>query len=103
MPGLVAHVAAGIAQSFPGFDARLDLGGPADDVVADLSNELVATVAEDLVLVLDDVHALPQDATVGVTLLSELLPDSVHLAIAGRMPLPVPPGAPPRRPDGRDR
>ena len=27
-PGLVAHIAAGIAESFPGFDARLDLEGP---------------------------------------------------------------------------
>jgi ATP/maltotriose-dependent transcriptional regulator MalT len=87
---LVAHVAAGVAESFPGFDARLDLEGPADDVVADLSNELLATVSEDLVVVLDDVHALPPDATAGVTLLTELVPDSVHLAIAGRMPLPVP-------------
>jgi DNA-binding SARP family transcriptional activator len=89
-PGLVAHVAAGIAGSFPGFDARLDLEGAAEDVVGDLSNELVATVSEDLVVVLDDVHALPTEATAGVRLLTELLPDSVHLAIAGRMPLPLP-------------
>ena len=100
---LVAHVAAGVAESVPGFDARLDLEGPADDVVADLSNELLATVSEDLVVVLDDVHALPPDATAGVTLLTELVPDSVHLAIAGRMPLPVPLGAAARRPDGRGR
>ena len=89
-PGLVAHIAAGIAESFPGFDARLDLEGPADDVVVGLSNELLATVSEDLVVVLDDVHALPPDATAVLTLLTELLPDSVHLAVAGRMPLPVP-------------
>lgn len=86
---LLAHVAAAVSMRFPGAGAGLDLSGAAEAAVTDLSNEFLEIVSEDLVLVLDDVHTLPPAAAEAVGLLAESLPDSVHLAIAGRMPLPV--------------
>jgi DNA-binding SARP family transcriptional activator len=86
---LLAHIAAAVDMRFPGAAAGLDLSGAPEDAVADLSNALLETLPEDLVLVLDDVHTLPAPAREAVGLLAEALPDTVHLAVAGREALPV--------------
>ena len=88
-PGaLLAHVAEGIRERFPGFGTRLQLGGSAEEAVTELCNEVVETVSDDFVLVLDDVHLLPPPAVDCLSLLVDHLPPNAHLALAGRAPLP---------------
>ena len=103
-PGaLLAHVAEGIRERFPGFGTRMQPGGSAEEAVTDLCNEVVETVSDDFVLVLDDVHLLPPAALDCLGLLVDHLPPNAHLALAGRAPLPFPlarcgaPGARDRR------
>ena len=92
-PGpLLAHIAAGLTERFPGFGARLVLEGSAEEQVAELGNEILETIADDFVLVLDDVHTLAEPAAEALRLLVEDLPPTAHLALAGRMPLPFPLG-----------
>ena len=86
---LLAHLAAGLTDRFPGFGARLTLEGSPEEQVAELANEILETIADDFVVVLDDVHTLGAAAGV-LSLLVEDLPPNVHLALAGRMPLPFP-------------
>ena len=88
-PGaLLAHVAEGVRERFPGFGTRVRLGGSAEEGVAELCNEIVETVSDDFVLVLDDVHLLPPAALDCLGLLVDHLPPNAHLALAGRAPLP---------------
>lgn len=85
---LFAHLAAGVEQRFPGFGAGLSLSGGGERQVAALCNEILATVPEDLVLALDDVHLLagtPAGDALG--LLLKDLPPTVHLALVGRSAL----------------
>ena len=84
---LLAHIAAGIERSVPGFGAQLALEGTVERQVMALSNEIVATTADDLVLVLDDVHLLDEGGTEALEGLVRDLPPSVHLVVAGRAPL----------------
>lgn len=88
---LLAHVGAGLARRFPGVGARLVFEGPDAEQVGELCNEIVATVSDDFVLALDDVHALA--GTPGADALELLvrdLPPHVHLALASRTAHPVP-------------
>jgi len=82
---LLGHLAAGLAARFPGFGARLVLAGSAEEQVAALAEELTATVAEDVLFVLDDLHALAGGAAEEALphLLADL-PPFCHLALAGR-------------------
>ena len=89
---LLAHLAAGLTERFPGFGARLALEGSAEEQVAELGNEILETIADDFVLVLDDVHTLADPAAEALRLLVQDLPPTAHLALAGRMPLPFPLG-----------
>ena len=90
-PGaLLAHVAEGIRERFPGFGTRVRLGGSAEEAVTELCNEVVETVSDDFVLVLDDVHLLPPAALDCLGMLVDHLPPNAHLALAGRAPLPFP-------------
>ena len=85
---LVAHVAAGIAEAFPGVASALPPGGSPEDQIAALSNELVATIPDDFVLALDDVHALEEGPVAdALALLAADLPPNVHLAMTGRRAL----------------
>ena len=88
---LLAHVAAGVAGAFPGVATALPAGGSPDDQMAALANEIVATIPDDFVLALDDVHALdpgPVRDTLGR--LASDLPPNVHLAMTGRRDLGIP-------------
>ncbi len=86
-PDLLSHIAAGIEHEVPGFGTRLNFDGPLGHQVAGLCNEVVATVSDDLVVVLDDVHLLDPEANEAVRELVRDLPPSVHLVLAGRAPL----------------
>lgn len=86
-PDLLVHITAGIERGVPGFGTRLAFEGPVGHQVAGLCNELVATVPDDLVLVLDDVHLLDPEASEVVGELLRDLPPSVHLVLVGRAPL----------------
>ena len=86
---LVAHIAAGIERSVPGFGAQLALEGTVERQVIALCNEIVATTADDLVLVLDDVHLLDAGGTKALEGLVRDLPPSVHIVVAGRAPLGI--------------
>lgn len=90
---LVAHLAAGMGGIAPGFGSRLELAGPPERQVGSLANEVLETVPDDIVLVLDDVHTLPEDAAEALGLLVSDLPGNVHFAMAGRAPLPLSVGA----------
>jgi len=89
---LMAHLAAGIAQAFPGFDATLSLSGSAEDQIDELCNAIAETVPESFVIALDDVHLLPGDAAASLGPLVERLPPAVRLVMSGRAPLPFPMG-----------
>jgi ATP/maltotriose-dependent transcriptional regulator MalT len=89
---LVAHLTAGLAERFPGFGAHMEFRGSADEQATALANEIAATVDEDFVLVLDDVHTLRDAAAGALSLLVSDLPPQAHLALAGRAPLPFPLG-----------
>ena len=88
---LLAHVAAGVAGAFPGVATALPEGGSPDDQMAALANEIVATIPDDFVLALDDVHALdPGPARDALARLASDLPPNVHLAMTGRRDLGIP-------------
>jgi len=87
---LLVHLAAGLTGRFPGFGAGLELEGSSEEQVVEVCNEVLDTVPEECVVALDDVHLLPPPAAESLGLLVEHLPPSVHLALAGRMPLPLP-------------
>ena len=89
---LLAHLAAGIAERFPGFGARLSLEGDAEEQVGALGNEIVDTISDDFVIALDDVHAVAGPASEALGLLARDLPPMAHLVLAGRSPLPFPLG-----------
>jgi LuxR family maltose regulon positive regulatory protein len=84
---LLAHVAAGVAEAFPGVASALPPGGDPEDQIAALANELVATIPDDFVLALDDVHALEGPVADALALLAADLPPNVHLAMTGRRAL----------------
>ncbi|HET6690148.1 MAG TPA: hypothetical protein VFG74_04715, partial [Miltoncostaeaceae bacterium] len=84
---LLAHVAAGVAEAFPGVASALPPGGGPEDQIAALANELVATIPDDFVLALDDVHALEGPVADALALLATDLPPNVHLAMTGRRTL----------------
>jgi LuxR family maltose regulon positive regulatory protein len=87
---LVAHVAAGVADAFPGVASALPQGGPPERAIAALANELVETIPDDFVLALDDVHALGGDAMLdALGLLASDLPPNVHLAMTSRRELAI--------------
>ena len=91
-PDLLAHVTSGIGRLMPGFGTSLSFEGSVAGQVAALCNEFVATSADDLVLVLDDVHLLDAEATEAAGGLVRDLPPSVHLVLVGRAPLSFPLG-----------
>ncbi len=88
---LVAHVAAGVAEGFPGVASALRPGGPPEHQIAALANELVETIPDDFVLALDDVHSLGGEAMLdALGLLASDLPPNVHLAMTSRRELAIP-------------
>jgi DNA-binding SARP family transcriptional activator len=87
---LFAHVAAGLGDGIAGFGARLSLAGSPPDQVAALTNEVVETVADEIVLVVDDAHELPPPTAEALGVMMSAMPPSVALAIATRGPLPFP-------------
>lgn len=87
----LSHVAAGLEGRFPGVASAVDLSGPPEEAVAALANEILATISDDFVLVLDDVHALSgRPAARALALLVSDLPSTAHLALASRTALPLP-------------
>lgn len=86
---LLAHLSEGIAARIPGFGARLaSVGSPLERARA-LCREVVSTVADDLVVVLDDVHHLREpDAVEALDVLLYDLPSNVHIALTSRARLP---------------
>jgi DNA-binding SARP family transcriptional activator len=89
----LAHLAAGVAERFPGVGAGLELEGTVEEQVVELCNELAATVVDDFVLALDDVHTLERrPAAVALGLLVSDLPPTAHLALASRSALHLPLG-----------
>ncbi|HMN98016.1 MAG TPA: BTAD domain-containing putative transcriptional regulator [Miltoncostaeaceae bacterium] len=91
-PDLLAHIAAGFERLVPGFGAALRFEGPIGLQVTALCNELVATVGDETILVLDDVHLLDESASGAIAELLRDLPPSVHLVLVGRAPLAFPVG-----------
>src|SRR5205085_12581322 len=55
---LLAQLAAGLAERFPGVGARLGLEGSVEESATELCNEVLATVGDEFILALDDVHTL---------------------------------------------
>ena len=85
----LAHLAVALEQRFPGVAAQLTFEGSVEETVAELCNEVVATIADDFVLAVDDVHALASgSAAVALGLLAQDLPPDAHLALASRTALP---------------
>jgi len=82
---LLGHVTAGLQERFPGFGAKLALSGPVADQVAQLCNEMLETVSDDVVLIFDDVHTLAGrsgDAALG--LLIAQAPHQIRFLVASR-------------------
>ncbi|MGE0026723.1 MAG: hypothetical protein AB7O78_02080 [Thermoleophilia bacterium] len=91
-PDLLAHLAAGVERIVPGFGAGLRFEGPVGLQVTALCNELVATVSDEMILVLDDVHLLDEPASDTLAESVRDLPPNIHLVLAGRAPLAFPVG-----------
>ena len=89
---LLDHLLTGLAGPIPGFGAGVRLSGPPGAQLGALANEIAATVADDVVLVLDDTHALPVASQDILSQLVRDLPPQVHFAFASRTPLPFPLG-----------
>jgi LuxR family maltose regulon positive regulatory protein len=89
---LVAHLVAGLARYVPGLGAGIEPDADGPEQARALCNEILETVPEELLIVLDDVHALGADASEVLALLVRDLPAAVHLTLAGRSPLPFPLG-----------
>ena len=89
---LLSHLVAGIAEVFPGFGAQLSLVGSVDEVVDAVANEIAETISDHFVIALDDVHLLPPAVQPVLAPLIERVPANVHVALAGRAPLPFPLG-----------
>lgn len=90
-PALAASIASAVAERAPGFGATLSLMGDAEELAVLLADELESTLAEDLVVVLDDVHlTFEQDAWELVAHLIEEMPESLHLVLISRLPLSLP-------------
>jgi ATP/maltotriose-dependent transcriptional regulator MalT/DNA-binding SARP family transcriptional activator len=86
----LAHVAAAIGRLVPGFGAELELDASVERVVTALCNEVTATVADDLVLCVDDVHNLSAgSAAAALELLIHDLPRQVHLSLLSRTALTI--------------
>jgi DNA-binding SARP family transcriptional activator len=89
----LAHLAEGLTECFPGVGGALDLVGPPSEQAATLCNEVVETIAEDFVVVVDDVHALEgRPAADALASLVWDLPRNAHLALASRTALSFPLG-----------
>jgi LuxR family maltose regulon positive regulatory protein len=86
---LLRHLTAGFAERYPGFGARLSLTGSPRDQVEEFCNEVVETVGEDVVVMLDDVHLLPEPTLEALDGLLRDLPGVTHLVLAGREPMPL--------------
>ena len=87
----LAHVAAGIGERFPGVGTGLTFEGSTEERVEEVLNELAATVVDDFVLAIDDVHLLDGGpATRALTLMVLGLPGNAHVALASRRALPFP-------------
>ena len=85
---LIAHVAAGVAEAFPGVASALPRADSPEGRIAALANELVETIPDDFVLALDDVHALDEPAVLeALARLTTDLPPNVHLAMTSRREL----------------
>lgn len=85
----LAHVAAALAERFPGVGASLVLDGSLEEQAGDLCNEVVETVSDDFILALDDVHTLAgTPAGDALALLVSDLPPNAHLALTSRTALP---------------
>jgi len=88
---LVAHVAAGVAEAFPGVASALPASGAPEHQIAALANELLETIPDDFVLALDDVHALGDGSMLeALGLLASDLPPNVHIAMTSRRDLAIP-------------
>ena len=88
---LLAHLVEGLQERFPGVGVGLALEGHPAEQAAQFCNEIVETIAEDFVIVVDDVHALGgRAAQEALALLVRDLPPNVHLALASRNALPLP-------------
>jgi class 3 adenylate cyclase/DNA-binding SARP family transcriptional activator len=89
-PAFAAHLIAAVEDRLPGFGAGQGANGEPAELAAFLVGELEATLSEDLVLVIDDVHLLVGGDSWG--LLAALvgdLPEALHLVLASRLPLPL--------------
>ncbi len=90
---LLGHLVVGLAERFPGFGADLSLEGDADLQAVEFCNEVLATIPDDFILALDDVHTVSAGASAEVLALLALhLPPTVHLAMTSRERLPLPMG-----------
>jgi len=87
---LVAHLAAALGERFPGVAAQFPPTADAFDLLTDLWNEVAETVSDDIVVALDDVHALPAKAAAILGPLLSSAPPQVHFGLASRTVLPFP-------------
>jgi DNA-binding SARP family transcriptional activator len=88
---LVAHVAAGVAEAFPGVASALPPRGAPEHQIAALANELLETIPDDFVIALDDVNALGDGPVLeALGLLASDLPPNVHFAMTSRRDLAIP-------------
>jgi LuxR family maltose regulon positive regulatory protein len=90
---LMTYMMASVAERVPGFGAGVQLAGPPEAQAGAFLAECEQVVAEDIVICLDDVHALsgsPSERALAAVVSG--LPPRAHVALASRTELDVPLG-----------
>lgn len=84
-PGMLfSAIKQSLARVAPGFAASVPLQGPPAVQANALGNEAVEVLTGQVVLALDDVHLLGDQASTLLAILRSALPDNVHLATTSR-------------------
>jgi ATP/maltotriose-dependent transcriptional regulator MalT/DNA-binding SARP family transcriptional activator len=85
---LMAHVVAGVAARAVGVDIRALRERPGDTELESLAGNLARRAPGGMVIVFDDVHALPPEVADALGRLASVVQPSTHLAFASRPALP---------------
>src|SRR5262245_29398375 len=86
---VLAHLVVGFGRVVPGFGAAFQADPSEEATLTRFLNELALCVPEDVLLVVDDVHALPTAPLAALRRVARDAPAHLRLALAGRRDSPL--------------